>query len=77
MADHDAQLARIAAVAPPPPVRIYQLDEGRGPWPYWFCMECLAKKVDAGFALKGAKDPPHPLACESCGAGDVPRGAGP
>jgi hypothetical protein len=67
VADRGAQLARIAELRPAPAVRIYELDDGRGPWPYWFCNPCLAKKVDAGYAVKDAKDPPHALRCEGCG----------
>lgn len=78
MADQRAQLARIAAVAPPPAVRIYTLDNGGQSWPFWLCGRHLAKRKLEGWAVKQDKDPPHAdLKCDdrslfACGVEMVP-----
>lgn len=63
-----ARLARIAKVSPPveaPKVRIYELDRGVS-LVFWLCAHHLAEKKAAGWEVKGAKDPPHEIACDGC-----------
>jgi hypothetical protein len=62
---NNAVLDRIAAIRPPPPVRIYQLDRGCGVW-LWLCEKHLAKRKAAGWIQKEDKDPMHPLGCDDC-----------
>ena len=61
----EAQLSRLAASRPPPPVRIYQLDRGCGVW-LWLCDNHLEARVAANWTLKESKDPPHPVGCDDC-----------
>ena len=61
----EAQLSRLAAIRPPPPVRIYQLDRGCGVW-LWLCETHLAARKLCGWVEKEAKDPPHPVDCDDC-----------
>jgi hypothetical protein len=70
------QLERIAAVVPPKSdVAIYELDDGRGPWPFWLCPPCRDAKVAEGWVEKSRKDAPRVLPCDGCGVGKLEKGA--
>ena len=60
----DEQLARIAAARPAPAIRVYELDDGRGSWPYWLCGRHLAKRKVDGYTVKSERDPKHPIQCD-------------
>ncbi len=62
----DAQLARIAAVAPPNRVRIVQMARGFDWWT-WLCERCAESWKTLGWQVRVAKEPPHALRCDGCG----------
>lgn len=68
MSARDAQLARIAAVAPPPPepaVKIYKLDKGVSIW-MWLCQPCLGERLAKGWAHLETRRPPFAVECQDC-----------
>lgn len=60
----EARLKRIEAAKPPPAVRVYQLDNGKGAWPYWLCGRHKAKRVLDGYVVVSERDPKHEILCD-------------
>jgi len=62
-------LERIAAIRPPPLVKIVWLDRGYGVVA-WLCPKHVAFRKSQGWDLKTEMDPPHELKCDLRGQGD-------
>jgi hypothetical protein len=62
----DVQLARIAEIAPPPPVRIYKLAR-EFDWWAWLCPEALQGWLARGWQVRETRDVTHLLTCDDHG----------